>query len=397
MGRSSLHVVQISFYLDPLARTPAQLLREWPSLVDVAEAVAQTGSRVSVIQACSVQGEITLKDVNYNFVQVAGPRPSMVHNGRFAELLRHLRPDVIHVHGLGFARDVAALAAMRPRVPIIIQDHADRVPRIWHRSRWGRGLVSASGVVFTGAAKAEPFRRAGLMSPVIKVFDVPESSSRFSPGSRDEARRVVGIHGDPCLLWVGHLNKNKDPLTVLDGVAEASEHLPGLRLWCCFGVAPLLDAVRRRIRRDPRLTGRVELMGRVAHSQVECLMRASDLFVLGSLREGSGYALIEALACGLPPVVTDIPSFAALTDQGRIGALWPRADHQGFCQALLAVAAKPRDLVRARVRAHFEAEISFAAIGCKLVAAYQHLLTTAQVDLPAGSATPASGSAKWSQ
>ena len=54
-------------------------------------------------------------------------------------------------------------------------------------------------------------------------------------------------------------------------------------------------------------------------------MRAADLFVLGSHREGSGYSLIEALACGLPPIVTDIPSFRSLTGAGVVGALWP--DH----------------------------------------------------------------------
>ena len=42
-------------------------------------------------------------------------------------------------------------------------------------------------------------------------------------------------------------------------------------------------------------------------ARVEELMRAADIFTLGSHREGSGYALTEALACGLPPVVTDIP------------------------------------------------------------------------------------------
>ena len=46
-------------------------------------------------------------------------------------------------------------------------------------------------------------------------------------------------------------------------------------------------------------------------------MQAADLFVLGSHREGSGYSLIEALACGLPPVVTDIHAFRTLTGCGR--------------------------------------------------------------------------------
>jgi glycosyltransferase involved in cell wall biosynthesis len=377
-GGSSLHVLQISFYLDPLARRPAELLKEWPTLVDVAEAVAQAGARVSVIQACSTQAEITLNDVSYYFVRAADRAPSLAQSARFAELLHTLAPDVIHVHGLGFPQDVAALAAMDLGIPVVIQDHADQVPRIWHRSRWRRGLAAASGVLFTGAGQAEPFRKAGLIHPQVSVFDIPESSSRFSPGSQDEARRITGLHGDPCLLWVGHLNKNKDPLTVLDGVREASQKLSGLRLWCCFGVAPLLGAVRDRIRREPLLAERVQLMGRVTHPQIEWLMRAADLFVLGSLKEGSGYALIEALACGLPPIVTDIPSFSSLTAQGRIGALWPKTDARGLCEALVRLAAKPRGPLRAAARTHFEQEISFTAIGRKLLAAYDQVVASKQ-------------------
>jgi len=371
-----LRVLQISFYLDPLEREPAQLLDEWPTLVDVAEAVAQSGAHVSVIQACSVQAEIGRNGVQYYFVRAAARSRSIAQAANFAELLARLAPDVIHVHGLGFPRDVSALAAMEPAIPIVIQDHADRVPRIWRRSGWRRGLGAASGVLFTGAAQAEPFINALLLPSRVTVFDVPESSSRFSPGGRDEARRITGLYGEPCLLWVGHLNQNKDPLTVLEGVHAAAQKLPGLRLWCCFGAAPLLAAVRHRISADPLLADRVQLMGKVPHARVESLMRASDFFVLGSHKEGSVYSLIEALACGLPPVVTDIPSFSSLTAQGRVGALWRRADPRALCEALVGLADRPRDPLRAAARAHFEQEISFAAIGRKLVAAYEQVVAS---------------------
>ncbi len=63
-------------------------------------------------------------------------------------------------------------------------------------------------------------------------------------------------------------------------------------------------------------------------------MRAADLFVLGSHREGSSFALIEALATGLTPVVTDIPSLRALTGNGAVGALWPCGDAGALDDAL---------------------------------------------------------------
>src|SRR5262249_53759160 len=151
------------------------------------------------------------------------------------------------------------------------------------------------------------------------IYAIPESSCRFTPGEQQEARRLTGVAGAPAVLWVGHLDANKDPMTVLDGVARAARALPQLQLYCCFGTGVLLDAVQQRLAAEPALRSRVTLLGRVPHEQVEQLMRAADLFVIGSHFEGSGYALIEALACGLQPVVTDIASFRALTAGGTIG------------------------------------------------------------------------------
>jgi glycosyltransferase involved in cell wall biosynthesis len=207
----------------------------------------------------------------------------------------------------------------------------------------------------------------------MKVFEVPESTSRFAPGDRLRARRVTALQGDPAVLWVGHLDENKDPLTVLDGIRAAARELPRLQLHCCFGTAPLLHAVEERIARDRALRPRVRLLGRVPHERVQQLMRAADLFVLGSHREGSGYSLIEALACGLPPVVTDIPSFRALT-AGTVGRLWAPRDAAALSAALRSIAPGLGETTREQVRAHFERELSLPALGRKLAAAYAEVI-----------------------
>ena len=103
-------------------------------------------------------------------------------------------------------------------------------------------------------------------------------------------------------------------------------------------------------------------------------MRAADLFVLGSHREGSGYSLIEALACGLPPVVTDIPSFRSLTGRGAVGKLWACDDPLALCAAIRAVGARTDPETRAAVRAHFDRELSFDSLGRKLAAMYEDVL-----------------------
>lgn len=367
-----MHVVQISFQVDNLLRPPEQLLRDWYSLEYVADAATAGGHRVTVVQACFHRHWMRRRGVDYHFVPPDGER-SLV-DGDFAALVAAQHADVFHVHGLGFHEDVLALRARVPSVPILLQDHADRPPRFfWRRARWRRGFSAVNSIAFCAPEQADAWDAAGLLPKHVKVCAISQWSVPFTPGDRAAARAQSGLTGDPCVLWVGHLNENKDPLTVLEAVSLAARELPGLQLWCCFGNAPLLPAVERRIAADTHLRDRVHLLGQVPHERMEALLRSADVFVLGSHREGSGCALIEAMACGLPPVVTDIPSFRALTGNATVGRLWPRGDARACARAMIAVSTERRDAMRAATRAHFEATASPAALGRQLDAVYQRV------------------------
>lgn len=369
-----MRIAQIGFYRDPADRAPEELLDAWPTLVDVAESVATAGTDVSVIQSSGHSRYFRRNGVDYHFLPLIGARWQQPSQETLAALIRGMAPQVLHVHGLGFPNEVLIMAEAAPGIPILLQDHANRPPRWWRRSAWKRCGRTIAGVAFCQRQQARPFIEAGVLERGTAVYEIPESSSRFVPADRDAARRDAGVAGDPLLLWVGHLDVNKDPLTVLDGVAAAAGELPGLQLWCCFGTAPLLRQVRRRIASDRLLDGRVHLLGPVPHAQVEQLMRAADFFVSGSHRESTGYALIEALACGLPPLVTDIPSFRALTGDGAVGQLWRAGDAPSLCSALLRMRAHAAPADRAAVRAHFERVLSFEALGRKLTAVYTELV-----------------------
>jgi len=365
---AAMHVAQINFLQAPAGLAHDEVLKQWHSLVDIAEVAASGGTRVTVVQAAARDDRLTRNGIDYHFIDIRGLSGAAGRGRRFARLLADIKADVLHANGLGFAEDAFAVSQCLPQLPILIQDHASGPPRWWRRSQWRRWYAAVSGVAFTALEQARPFSAAGVFGPHLRLFAIPESSSRFAPGSRVEARARTGVYGDPCVLWVGHLSSGKDPLTVLDGVARAATQLPDLELWCAFGSAPLLDEVRRRIERDPQLGERVHLLGKVSHTKIEALMQSADVFVSGSHREGSGYALLEALACGVVPVVTDIPSFRALTDNGSVGKLWPCGDATRLAEALVDVAASRLSLEQ--VRGHFDATLSFTAVGRRWADAY---------------------------
>jgi glycosyltransferase involved in cell wall biosynthesis len=363
-----MHVAQLNLVPAPAQVDPQQLPVHWHTLADVAEAAAAAGVRVSVIQNSAREAAFVRAGVDYRFVPLDGKDGSR----RLAAAVAGLGADLAHVHGLDHAPQAHALSRRLPWLPILLQDHANRPPPWWRRAHWRRWYAAAAGVAFTAPLLAQPFVAAKLFQPGTRIFAIPESTCRFTPGDRAKARYATGLHGFPCVLWVGHLAAGKDPLAVLDGVALAARRLPDLQLWCAYGEAPLLEAVQSRIARDPWLSGRVHLLGRVAHERIETLQRATDLFVSGSCSESCGYAALEAMACGAVPVLTDIPSFRVLTGEGRIGRLWPCGDTGQLANALVAMATAGPTC--AEVRAHFDAELSFAAVGRRWAEAYAALL-----------------------
>ncbi|HYH80341.1 MAG TPA: glycosyltransferase family 4 protein [Longimicrobium sp.] len=382
-----MRVVHVSCVRDPHGRTGAELLDAWPTLGDVAAAVSRAGAEVTVLQSAHADGDHERDGVRYRFVaepRLPGRRwRTGAAPWRLARAAAALRPDVIHLNGLGFPLHARALCGVG--APVLAQDHANAPPRRFAAlHRWG--LARVGGVAFTAREQAEPFFRARLLRPGTPVFTIPESSTHFTPGDVTQARATTGVDGDPGILWVGRLNDNKDPLTILDAFSLALPRMPGARLWCCYHEAPLLDAVRARLAAEPALAERVHLLGAVPHPQVELLCRAADLFVLGSRREAAGYAVLEAIACGAAPVLSDIPPFRALTGGGAVGARAAPGDAAAFADALVALAAEPRDALRARTAAHFRRELSFDVVGARLVEAYEALVAGGRTSIHATAA-----------
>ncbi|MDB5673182.1 MAG: hypothetical protein JWM65_164 [Sphingomonas bacterium] len=366
-----MRVVHVNCVIDAARRAPADLLAAWPTLSAVADAAARAGAEVTVLQASHFSGEYQQRGVTYRFI--AEPRwrrgsGAGIMPWRIGAAIRRERPDVVHFNGLDFPFHVRAACAAG--APVLLQDHAGRAEgRSARFRRWGHEKVA--GIAFTARAQAEPFMRRRQLPASATLFAVPESSSHFTPGDRIMARCDSGVHGAPALLWIGHLDTNKDPLTLVRAVRIALAALPDLQLWCAFVGTGLLSEIEAMLRADAQLAAHVHLLGAVPHAMVETLCRAADLFVSTSRREGSGYALLEAMACGTTPVVSDIPSFRALTGDGVVGALVPAGDAEALAAAIIDQAGRPSEAARAAVRAHFERHLAFDAIGAQLMAAYR--------------------------
>ena len=367
-GQPAPAVVQVNYAFDTDVSDPDALLLRYTTLTGWSEAVAAAGARRSaVVQRFHRRAHLVRNGVDYVFVDRG-----------MARAVSALQPDLTHVNGLAFAARTWWLRRVLPRsAAIVVQNHSDtgpmgRAPAMRLIGRATRGAADA--FLFAADEHVARWRAAGFIGTAQRTYQVMESSTRMEPIDRARAREASGIAGAPALLWVGRLNANKDPLTVVDAFDRALAALPDATLTMVCGASEMIDAVRGRLDRSPPLRARVRLAGAVPHRDMPSLFGAADLFVVGSHHEGSGYALIEALACGVAPVVTDIPTFRLLTGGGAVGALWTPGDAAGCARAIVQANARVSDAERARIREHFRQHFSWPEIGRRALEIYQDVL-----------------------
>jgi len=82
------------------------------------------------------------------------------------------------------------------------------------------------------------------------------------------------------------------------------------------------------------LSDRIEFVGAVPHSRVPEMLRGLDVFVAASRQESFGVAVVEASACGVPVLVTDVDGLSEVVEQNRTGIIVPRENVDSLASAM---------------------------------------------------------------
>lgn len=384
MLTSRLHVVILIYFYEPDLKTPDALLDRYSTIRPFAEALHKEGAEVTVLQRFHKHERFSDKGVCYEFhADECRPNlrrleiPRSFHLAvRNACARDRLMPTAVHVQGLLYPLQTRFLTSLLPHgCMVVAQHHAEKPWRSVRRPLQQWGLRRVDGFFFAARNLADSWIEERLISQKQRIFEVMEGSTDFRWQERPLARSRTALRGAPTILWVGNLTPNKDPLTVLGGFEQILEQVPEARLYMVFRETDLLADVSDRIRSSLNLSRKVTLLGSVDHQKLEDIYNSSDYFVLGSHYEGSGFALAEATACGVVPVVTAIPSFIKMTDNGQIGACWTPGDADAFRAAFLKVLRQPVQDLSNRARRCFDEQLSYPAIARASIRAYNELIS----------------------
>ena len=233
-----------------------------------------------------------------------------------ADLHRALEAcDLVHIHWLyNFSCIAAAREAVAAGVPFVVQPRGSLDPHMFRKNRFvkrlyldtiGRPLLTRSAaVVFT----AEQERQLARYSPKRPEWIVPnglDMAGYLDLPPRGSFRAEFPVVDGPFLLFLGRLSRQKGLDLLLHAFERIARARPDLRLVLAGPDHEGYEAHVRAMVRQLDLERRVVFTGMLTGARKLAAFVDADLFVLPSYFENFGAVIIEALACGLPVLISD--------------------------------------------------------------------------------------------
>lgn len=288
------------------------------------------------------------------------------------------QPDLIHAGPLTSAAYLAAKSGFHPLVVM----------------SWGWDLLLAARNSFTERARAKfALSKAdvaigdcrtirallvehGMADERIVTFPWGVDLDAYTPAGGDgRLRAELGWQDAFVLLHV----RGWAPLYGVEAVAKAfvraAQKHPHLRL-LMPGAGPLAGKLRASFERGGVLE-RVHMPGNLAQAQLPDYFRAADLYLANSHSDGSSVSLMEALASGLPALVSDIPGNLEWVQDGQQGWTFPLDDVDAILAGIDKAIQADLEAIGKRARQTAEARADWDVNQKSLIAAHQLALELA--------------------
>jgi len=232
--------------------------------------------------------------------------------------------DVVHIHAVFLWPTTAAATAARrngipyvlsPRgmlVPELIDRKSSLIKRSWIRLFDRRNLAAAAAVHVTTALEADDIERLGLS--VRRYATIPNGVDMDVGFDEATSAPTDGVSG-PIVLFLGRINWKKG----LDRLVPAVARVPGAQLVVVGndedGYLPRLNELAAR----HGIADRMHVLGPLDGAQKWKAFAAADVFVLPSYSENFGIAALEAMAAGVPVILTPEVGLASVVAEAEAG------------------------------------------------------------------------------
>lgn len=340
----------------------------------------QTGPEGSLIEEARQRGARVR--VEPSLVREFSPPRDGLALQRLTRLMRDGRYDIVHTHS-SKAGILGRLAAGRARVPGVVhtvhgwpfRPNQPAPLRAFYVAL--ERLAAARTDWLVAVTRRDIYKgvKAGVAG--LNRFEVVRSAidvARFAGAaeSRSHTRDSWGFGPEVEVVGtVTRLSPQKAPLDFVAAAAEIAANRPDVG-FVVVGDGPLRREVERAVRKH-RLERRFRLLG--IQRGVPELLAGMDLFLLTSLWEGLPRAIVQAMAAGVPVVVTGVDGSSEVVIDGETGRLVPPSDPSATARAALASLNDPggRASCVAAARALVSREFGLPLMLARLALLYREL------------------------
>jgi len=216
-----------------------------------------------------------------------------------------------------------------------------------------RAIADASRVFAVADSLKRHVVALGADPDKIRVVGNGVDCHKFFPVDRAQARQELGLPpGAKILISVGGLVERKGFHRVIELLPELVKRFPDLHYLIVGGACPegdLTQFLKEMVKRLD-LGERVHFLGALPPEQLHKPLSAADVFVLATANEGWANVFLEAMACGLPVVTTDVGGNREVVCDDSLGAITPFGEAAALKRAIAA--ALERDWDRDRIIAY---------------------------------------------
>lgn len=225
------------------------------------------------------------------------------------------------------------------------------------RGRVAAALHRANRVFAVSEALKQLAVSLGISEDGVRVIGNGVDLVKFRPSSKTDARSRLGLPQDvPILISVGGLVERKGFHRVIECLPALRKDFPGLQYLVVGGASPegdLGDQLQRQVR-ALGLEDHVRFLGPLNPEDLGIPLSAADVFVLATRYEGWANVFLEAMACGLPVVTTDVGGNAEVVCRPELGIVVPFGDQPALHEAIASALIRrwDRDAILAHARAN---------------------------------------------
>lgn len=287
---------------------------------------------------------------------------------RLAHILRSRKIDIVQSHDWGTLLETAAAATLAGTNMIHMAHgptaHYPREDRwralkgtIRRKLEWVACAKSRCAIAVSHIVRQELIEEIGIPARKVALIHNGIHLTSAPAGDLTAKRHQLGLLPDDLVLVaVGRLAEIKNYRLLLEALARAIREAPTLKL-IMVGDGPERSNLEATVARLG-VSERVHLLGERA--DVGDWLALGDVFVLPSYYEGISIALLEAMAAGLPAVVTRVGGNPEVVADRESGLLVDSGDTEGFARALVVMFREPPlrkamgQAARARVEKDFD-------------------------------------------